>query len=414
MQYIKKTAQKFYNDSLYRNSIYLMLSTAVMSFFGFFFWIINARLFSPTEIGLATTMISITTLISNFSQIGFSTGLIRFLNKEENKNMMINSLIICVSLVSIIFTSVFILNLHFFSPKLLFIKSNPILIIVFLIFVIILSLNTFTDSIFIAYRKTQYILLYSIALSLAKIISSFLFKSFGTYGIFISYSFGGFSALILTFLFLYKYFNYSFKLFVDFSIIKKISLFSFGNYSAGIISNLPNMILPLLITNYLGARQTAFYYIASMIINLLIIIPSTISKSLFAEGSNDSNNLKLNTLKALKLISLILIPAILLIVFFGNYILLAFGKEYSNNGIILLRLMSLSVFFSSINYIITSIFIVQHKIKIINIMGLIGTVLIFLFIYLLHNYGLYGVGLSWLLSQLVTSIIYTLVYFLNK
>ena len=55
---IKKIINHFAQDSLYRNSIYLMLSTAIMAFFGFFFWIINTRLFSPTQIGLATALIS--------------------------------------------------------------------------------------------------------------------------------------------------------------------------------------------------------------------------------------------------------------------------------------------------------------------------------------------------------------------
>ncbi len=53
---MKKTIFKFYhylaNDSLYRNSIYLMLSTGVMAVFGFFFWVINARLYSAEQVGI--------------------------------------------------------------------------------------------------------------------------------------------------------------------------------------------------------------------------------------------------------------------------------------------------------------------------------------------------------------------------
>ena len=49
---IKKIYNHFMNDSLYRNSIYLILSTAVMGGFGFIFWIIAARLFTLEQIGL--------------------------------------------------------------------------------------------------------------------------------------------------------------------------------------------------------------------------------------------------------------------------------------------------------------------------------------------------------------------------
>src|SRR5664279_5323018 len=51
----RKTLSKIYahfaSDSLYRNSIYLMASTGIMAFFGFFFWIINARLYKPEQVG---------------------------------------------------------------------------------------------------------------------------------------------------------------------------------------------------------------------------------------------------------------------------------------------------------------------------------------------------------------------------
>src|SRR6185437_4704409 len=68
---IAKLYQHFTSDSLFRNSMYLMLSTAIQALFGFFFWIINARLFTATEVGLATTIISIGTLITSLSLLGF-------------------------------------------------------------------------------------------------------------------------------------------------------------------------------------------------------------------------------------------------------------------------------------------------------------------------------------------------------
>ena len=94
---MKKTISKLYNylsnDSLYRNSIYLMLNTGVMAVFGFFFWMINARLYSAEQVGIGTTLISIMTLISSFSVLGLGTGLIRYLPTSERKNKKINAFI---------------------------------------------------------------------------------------------------------------------------------------------------------------------------------------------------------------------------------------------------------------------------------------------------------------------------------
>jgi len=50
-----------------------MLSTGVMAVFGFFFWIINARLYSSEQVGIVATLISIMTLITNFSILALET-----------------------------------------------------------------------------------------------------------------------------------------------------------------------------------------------------------------------------------------------------------------------------------------------------------------------------------------------------
>jgi O-antigen/teichoic acid export membrane protein len=70
-----------------------MLNTGVMAVFGFFFWIINACLYSDEQVGIGTTLISIMTLISSFSILGLGTGLIRYLPTSERKNKKINTFI---------------------------------------------------------------------------------------------------------------------------------------------------------------------------------------------------------------------------------------------------------------------------------------------------------------------------------
>lgn len=75
-----KRLAKFYkhvmSDSLYRNSIYLMLSTLIMSFFGFIFWMVASRLYDAGDIGLATGLISVMGLIVGLSVLGLNVGLI--------------------------------------------------------------------------------------------------------------------------------------------------------------------------------------------------------------------------------------------------------------------------------------------------------------------------------------------------
>src|SRR5215469_9698081 len=119
-----KVYRHFMTDSLYRNSIYLMLSTSIQAFFGFFFWIIAARLYSPDQVGIATTLISVMSLISGFSILGLNVGLVRFLPKSKEKNEKINSSFFITTVASVLISIIFITGIKTFSPKLLFLQTN--------------------------------------------------------------------------------------------------------------------------------------------------------------------------------------------------------------------------------------------------------------------------------------------------
>jgi len=51
-------------------------------------------------------------------------------------------------------------------------------------------------------------------------------------------------------------------------IVNTFYFFSLGNYIAGIFGSLPSMVLPVLVTNSLGPRFSAYFYMALMISNM--------------------------------------------------------------------------------------------------------------------------------------------------
>jgi len=381
-----KTISKFYkhfaNDSLYKNSIYLMLSTAVMAFFGFFFWIINARLFKPEQVGIATTLISVLTLISTFSILGLGNSLIKYLPTSDRKNKKINTSFTIVGLTSVLIAIIYLLFLNIFSPKLLFVRENILFLILFILFAVFSSLNILSENVFIAYRSAKYVLLKNTILSFFKLALPVLLIGFGAYGIFMSVGIATIIAFGFGLLFLILKFNYLLKPIINKDIFKRMATFSFGNYIAGFMGNLPTMLLPIIILNNLGAKFSAYFYMAMTIANLLYIIPSAISQSLFAEGSYVGTELKKHLAKAVRINFIILIPVIIIFFFWGNYILSAFGKNYSSEAFRLLQLMTISSIFISINSILTSVLMVKNKIKELISIGLFSAILTLYLCYL--------------------------------
>ncbi len=183
---IKNIYTQVMTDPLYRNSIFNMASTFILGGLGFFFWIIIARLYKTEDVGIATTLISVMTLLSGFSIMGFNVSLNRYLPKSIHKNDLINSSFVIATCAAILASAVFFLGLQIFSPQLLFLRSNIFYIISFTVFVIICSWNTLAESVFMAFRAASNILIKNTTISLLKLVLPFALIVFGAYGIFVS------------------------------------------------------------------------------------------------------------------------------------------------------------------------------------------------------------------------------------
>src|ERR1035437_7746220 len=99
MSLIVKTYHHLMHDNLYRNSIFMLASTAIMALSGFVFWIICAHLYTPEQVGLATTIISAVALVSSFCLMGYNIALIRYINYPA-KSERINTVVTFVSILA--------------------------------------------------------------------------------------------------------------------------------------------------------------------------------------------------------------------------------------------------------------------------------------------------------------------------
>lgn len=403
---IRKVLSDFQSGYLFRNSVYLILATAVMAGFGFFFWLIASRLFTSEQVGIATTLISVTSLITSFSLLGLDNGLIRYLPTSNNKNDKINTAISLVTFTSIIISLFFLIFIKVFTPKLMFIRDSLILSILLIIFTTFYSLNVLFDGIFTASRQTVYVFIKNATFSVIKLILPLILVSWGAYGLFMSFGIASTIAVILSLFILIIKFSYSIRLGINKQMVKIMGKFSAGNYIAMFIGGLPALSLPILITNSIGAKYSAYFFIDMMIANLLFIIPISVSQSLFAEGSYNETEVKVHQKKAINIIALILVPVILLTVFLGKYVLLAFGLQYSIEGYRLLQILAISSIFVSVNSIGDVVLKLRHQINKLITIKLAGTIIILGLSYILHSKGLTGIGVAWIAGYIVTCGIY--------
>jgi O-antigen/teichoic acid export membrane protein len=390
--------QKYYNEPLYRNSIALMLNTASGAVLGLVFWIVAARTISSTNIGLATAVISLVTLITTLSQLGMDNGLIRFLPMSRNKDELYSTVITITFVITLIITAILLIGLNVFSPPLLFLRYGvyPLILILYMA---LASVYGMLNTTVIALRRGDLYLLQTIITGM-RIPLLLILATFGVMGIISAIEIAYFVTFITGIYFISRL-GVKFRPTINIGSLKEIFSFSLGTYTADILSTAPTAIIPIIIVNTVGAIDNAYFYVAYAVAALLLTIPGAVSMSLFVEGSHDLP-LKENVIKSIKFTMIILIPSIIITVLFGNYILLIFNREFSDQSFELLRLLAISSLFSAVNAIYITIKRVQKNTKIINYINLLSLILLTGMGYLLLlKYGLLGIGYAWLISNML-------------
>jgi O-antigen/teichoic acid export membrane protein len=377
-------------DPLYKNSIYILVTLVLNAGLGFSFWILAANFYSEEDVGIASAIISSLGILLLLSRLGVNEAIIRFFNEKNKSEILGTSLVITTACV-IISGIIFIVGIDLWSPKLSVLKNYSVLYLIFL------SANSITSIIgifFIASRKADCFFLQNLLVAV-RLPLLFPFIFLGYIGIFSSLGVSFIISIMVSILLLGRLGVMSVKL--DKMFLKKSFNFSIGNYIAELFINAPSFLLPLMVFNYLGAKETANYYMAYTIASIIFFIPYAFKTSFFVECCH-GEMLKKAVFKSLIAIFALLIPAMVIIYFFGGLLLGLIGPSYVQ-GLDLLRIFVLSSFFVAILSVYYGIKQVQKDIK-----GLIFlSILIFILIIGTSNifipkFGIIGVGYAWVIS----------------
>jgi O-antigen/teichoic acid export membrane protein len=128
-----------------RNSLYLMLSSALQASLGFAFWIIVARLFSPADVGRASSLISATTVIAYLALLGLNSTLVRFLPTAQNRDALITAGLLLVAGCGAGIGLLYVLATPLIAPRLAFVAHHAGLAAGFVLLAAAASVNLLTD-----------------------------------------------------------------------------------------------------------------------------------------------------------------------------------------------------------------------------------------------------------------------------
>jgi O-antigen/teichoic acid export membrane protein len=398
-----KSVLEHIRSPLYRNSFFLMANTVVTAGLGFFFWMVVARFYTEAEVGWGSAIISAISLLALLSSPGFGAALIRFLPKAEKPQDMINTCFTIGGVISLVLSVIFVAGLDIFSPALAFIRHNIIFAAAFVLFVLVQTLSGMMGSVFIARRRADFSLYKNTIFSLLKIpLPILLVLFFHTFGIAASWGVATAVALTVALFFFVPRVQPHYRPVPGLNpgVISGMWRYSAGSYPARLFDAAPALILPVLVVNLLGAEQNAYFYVAWTIAGLLFAIPGASARSLFAEGAHFEADLRGNVAKTLKFVFILLVPAVIVVLLVGKWLLLLFGASYSASGLMLLRVLSIAVLFFGVNSIYTTTLRIEDRLRELTlILGFITLATLLGSYLVMPRAGLLGIGYVWLAVQ---------------
>ena len=320
-------------DHLMRNSLSLILNSVLQAAFGFAFWIITARLFSTADVGRASSLISATSLISYVALLGLSSTFVRYLPTASNRDALITAGLCVVGVGGGGISLLYVLATPVLAPALAFVERSLPLMVGFVLLTAAAAINLVTDSVFIASRKAGYnVLADGVVGGVTKLVFSVALAGTGAYGVFCA-SAGGFAASALaSIVLMITVLHCRPSLRNPLQALKPVLRFSGANYVAETLNLLPNLVVPLIILDRLGASIEAYYFVAFQMAVILYSAGFAVTATFLAEGSHDEQHWRKLLRRGRRLMMALCLPGCLVLVVAAHWMLLVFGARYSQNA----------------------------------------------------------------------------------
>jgi len=405
--------RRYTHESLYRNSLFIMATTALNSAFGYLYWIIAARSFNTHDIGTASALISAVILVSLLSNLGVGSTLVQLLPTRPsgvrwaatiNTGLLLGFSSGLIGGVGLIIAVPFFLHYSGSEPYTLY--SSALLVLA----VPLWNLCLILDNIFTAELSSGKALIRNLAFILLKIllllppfVISMKGKQDGLGLLLLLFSWI-FSSLLSVFVGLALVVRlrrgYSITLKPLRTQVKLLWSRSFSHYLINLGSSTPMYILPVLVATRLSVTDNAYFYLTWMLGNVFFMVSPAVALALFAEGSQAHLGLGQQVRKSLTLTLLLLVPVIAFFMLAGRLMLTIFGPSYPNHGYILLCLLAVSSVPDAITNIFVSVLRINlHLTSALLLNMCMGILAVALSWFLLPLLGIAAVGWSWLAAQ---------------
>jgi O-antigen/teichoic acid export membrane protein len=434
MRWVPGYLHRAKSDSLVRNSLYLMASTVTTAGLGYVFWIVAAHAFTSQEVGIGSATISVCSTVALLTYLGSSATLIeRLPTRERSSEWTIVLVRVCLvtagvtavataAAVPVLRTSV-----HY---RLFFSSALPIILA--MAGAAAWTVVNLLGASFIAARRAGRLLSIQTLISVAKLllILPLAAAGIGATGLVEAWVASSVLGLAVGVAWLVpgmrlgrqpqsrsrrhadgppglrpRQYRQPRHRRVSALPSAKSVWHLLGQHLTSVGGAVTPLVLPILVVIRLGVTQNAYFYITWMMGAAFFMVSPAVAQAVFAEGVRARADLRTVVGKALRVIAVLLAPAMLIMIVCGRFILGLFGASYAVAGYVLLVLLAVSALPDAVSNVAVVVCRVTQRLgysTALNL-GILVTTLVCAW-FLMPPLGIAGAGLAWLGAQTIGAI----------
>lgn len=384
-------------DHLVRNSLYLILSSGLQAALGFAFWIITARLFSLSDVGRASALISAAILMAYLALLGLNSTFVRYLPTAPDRDALLTVGLLLVAVCGAGVGLLYVAFIPVLAPPLAFVSASAALTAGFVLLTSAGAVNLLTDSVFIAARRSGCNALVDGGIGgVSRLVFAVVLAGTGSYGLFSASASGYAVASLASVVLMATVLRYRPSFREPVRVIKPLLRFSAASYLANNLNLLPTLVLPLIVLDRLGPSSAAYYFVAFQVSTLLYSAAFAVEQAFLAEGGYVAGKLSAPLLRrSLRVLMALCLPACALLMLAAPRLLLAFGAAYRQHGTLPLIVLAAAAPPLAINNWLQAVLRLLGRLRALMISAAVQAIAICGLAWILAPHGAAAVAAAW-------------------
>ncbi|WP_254407654.1 lipopolysaccharide biosynthesis protein [Streptomyces sp. GMY02] len=395
---------------MFRNAYALMLSTGVSAALGLGFWLVAARYYTPEAVGQGSAAIAAMRLLASITATTMIGAVVRYVPRAGRatgplvwRAYAISSLVVCAACV------VFLLTLDLWGPS--YAPLDGVTAgLFFTASCVAWALLTLQDGVLTGLRKAFWVPVGNAVFSIGKLLLLIVFATaLPVLGVFVSWAAAiALSVVPLGWLVFRRLIPRQAAADRDREPPRAsdIGRFLAGDSVGALFSLAMINLLPVLVAVRFDAAHNAFFYTAYTVGGTMEFMAINMASSLTAHASHSPDRLAEGVRGALRRMTMLLVPVVLVLVLFAPQVLAPFGDDYARHGTDVLRLLAAATLPRVVVELYIGVLRVQGRTGMLAaLQGAMCVLVLGSALLLLGPTGISGAGLAMLLSMTLVALV---------